>query len=229
LLNLEQSLDNLLFTNATGKHIERSGILMIRVRTLALINFCLLLTSCSSNTSSPDHAVQPNTKQSVAKVSDPWQEWQIRSQSERVSASLFPQAVHVKAYAGQIAISVDGAGEVKQSRLKDKNGDLVKTDPIGGASLTKDEIAILRKSIFYAPEPPAVAACCVPRHIFTFFDENYHFVGSLEVCFQCGCALISNSQPPDPHLSFLIWDKTTIGNIFLNHGIPVTIPVSFLN
>jgi hypothetical protein len=126
-----------------------------------------------------------------------------RKLETRVSARLFPTVVEVRLFAWQF----DGAnGEAKQLVPK-------------GMRLRPTEIATLRKSVWFAEEPPAIAACCIPRHAFKFYDRSRKEIGELRVCFECTCANIDGEAPPKEALSWVDWDVAAIGTIVRAHGL----------
>src|SRR5262249_30806493 len=141
-----------------------------------------------------------------------WAAWEKQRDQTKIAAPLFPDATIVKAYASSNALSVSEDGVVSAA-----DGAKV----LAGQSLTGTEIATLRRSVFYSPPPPAIAACCIPRHAFVFYRSDGNYIGVVEVCFECDCAIIAPAPVHDPKLSRIVWNREPIREILQAHGLPV--------
>ncbi|HLY54508.1 MAG TPA: hypothetical protein VKS60_03055 [Stellaceae bacterium] len=181
---------------------------MIRLGRFAFIVFAVMATS-SFSARAADPPAAGDGDHSVS--------------SQRVPALLFPGATVVRAFGGKLPLQIGNDGAVTMSqRLPDGRTEKTKAD--GGETLNPAEIAVLRKSVFYAPPPPVAAACCLPRHGFVFFDAAGRYLGYLKVCFQCGCAELDPAPPHDPAKNWLVWDKDAIRRILEAHHLPVAAP-----
>lgn len=121
----------------------------------------------------------------------------------RVLARLFPTATEVRLFAWDFT-GVSG----KPEQIAPE-----------GVKLTNAEIASLRKVVWFAEEPRAVASCCIPRHSFKFYDKSRKTIGELRVCFECYCASIDGEAPPKETHTWVDWDMAKMKKIVLNHGI----------
>jgi hypothetical protein len=119
-------------------------------------------------------------------------------------------------FAAPLAVNVDKSGKVSGANPQYR--------PLGGETLTLPEINILRKSFFSTVYPPAMATCCVPDHVFTFYNAAGNYLGDLRLKFGCGCAILSDYAPPHRDRGYIIWDTKAVGGIFEAHHIPVNIP-----
>lgn len=133
----------------------------------------------------------------------------MREVSEVRAVSLFPEASEVRMFVNRDVVSFDDAGEPS-------NG----TYPEHGILLTEVEAATLRAAVRDVPPPDAIAACCVPRHAFVFYDASGARLGVLDVCFECICANIRDGarldRPRD--VRWLEWDEAAIAAIVTAHG-----------
>jgi hypothetical protein len=140
----------------------------------------------------------------------------VASCGPRVPAPLFPGATEVRIFAADVPPMIDRAGHVSAQDNRSGPGDppsILK----GGDLLTPQEVTLLRKSVFYTRPPQAIAACCVPRHLFVFYGPNHAFLGDLRVCFQCGCAEIEPSSPASRELNWVTWDEGAVRKIVRTH------------
>ncbi len=126
---------------------------------------------------------------------------------------LFPVAVKVHVYGAPSSdlMDVDKSGHVS---AQGSAGNIPVTD---GGWLTPSEIAELRDSIHFTRTPDSVAACCIPRHAFLFYDATGHYLGYLDVCFECGCADIFPQPPRNGQLNWIDWNRQVIGKIVEDH------------
>jgi hypothetical protein len=123
---------------------------------------------------------------------------------DTVPTRLFPEAVEVRAFAWDY---VAGGGEVQ-----------VVPD---GVVLAKEEVAIVRRAIYWQRPPEAEAACCIPRHAFKFYDAEHAEIGSVEVCYECRCARIAGEGPPDTVHTDAGWDGGALASVLRAHKLPV--------
>ena len=146
----------------------------------------------------------------------------------RTPAELFPSATTVKVYAGRLAVRASPDGRVTASDYGLGDSFNNEAAPMEGGTLTGEELNLLRRSVSWIPSPPAVLACCIPRHVFTFFDAKNGYLGSLAVCFQCKCARLQPGlAPPNSRVLSLDWDVKSFAKIVEAHGLrtdPQNIP-----
>lgn len=128
--------------------------------------------------------------------------WESLRDATKAPAPLFPEAVEVRVF---------GTTDLSHRFAKD------------GGALSAQEIALLRKSVYYAPPPPSIALCCIPRHAFRFYRAGHRFLGALEICFQCGCAHIYPSENHNRLLRWIGWDEKALGRIVEAHHLKADI------
>ena len=152
-----------------------------------------------------------------------WTAYEESLKTTEIPAELFPTATVVKAYGGVMGLSISSEGTATTVRVK-PDGQWDRGVPAdGGESLTATEIEVLRRSVFFAPQPPSLSACCIPRHGFVFYDSSGRYLGYLKVCFQCGCAIIDPRPARDPSHSWIVWDHEEIKALLKEHHLEVTI------
>ena len=128
--------------------------------------------------------------------------------TDRIQVHPFPEATEVRLYINQQSIDVSPQGEVSEGSY-----------PRGGIPLTTSELHSIQDGLNYKKPPDAIAACCVPRHAFLFYDKAHKFLGSITVCFECGCATIDGQMPKPPaNMEWLDWDETRFAHIIEAHG-----------
>lgn len=189
-------------------------------RRLGALLLVLLLGAASLASAETTPTGPPPPDSSGVDPKAEWEAWTQRVKTERQPAELFPSAATVRAYGGQESLVVGPHDAILTYRLE-PSGSSTKVPAKGGEKLTDAEIATLRGSVFFAPPPPAIAMCCIPRHGFTFYDRGGHLLGLLRVCFQCGCAQIDPSPPHDPALNEIVWDRAAIRTILEAHHLSV--------
>ncbi len=123
---------------------------------------------------------------------------------DTVAARMFPEAVEVRVFAWDY---VTGGGEVQAVPE--------------GVVLTREEAEIVRRAIYWQRPPEAVAACCIPRHAFKFYDAEHAEIGSVEVCYECGCARIAGEGAPDSVHTDTGWDAGALASVLQTHKLPV--------
>jgi hypothetical protein len=99
-----------------------------------------------------------------------------------------------------------------------QNGHIIQ---IFGGQLTSDELQILRQSVFYSIPLSSFVMCRTPRHAFVFYDVTGKYLGYLKVCFECGCAELSNEAAPKPGWNYLLWDRAALRRIVTDHNLTV--------
>lgn len=157
------------------------------------------------------------TKEQIDLWDKPWKEWKEKSKLKRVSANLFPTATRVRVYKGELGLQVSDRGIATTHLYVPDASRFPEVPAKGGEYLTAAEIKVLRDSVFYTLPPPAIAGCCIPRHGFLFYDQAGQYLGSLKVCYQCGCAGISPQSPHDKELSWTEWDAAALQKIIEAH------------
>ena len=195
---------------------------MVRPAFTAFIALAMLAISAGSARSADSPPAVPAAQEGDPQKAE-LQDWERSLPSQRVPALVFPGATVVKAFGGKVPLQIGTDGTATTSRVL-PNGRTEETKADGGEALSPAEIKILRNSVFYAPPPPAIPACCLPRHGFVFFDAAGHYVGNLKVCFQCGCAVLDPAPPHDPSQNWLVWDKDAIRRILEAHHLPIVVP-----
>lgn len=133
--------------------------------------------------------------------------------------ALFPDATEVRVFGGVDFIHQKGDGTIVGYRFVGRavDKDVPATD---GGLLSRDEIALLRKSFDAQAAPPLLAMCCTPRHAFVFYDDRHRQIGYLEICFECGCADLSPRPARNPSLPYLNWDRKALTRIVDAHHLP---------
>jgi hypothetical protein len=134
------------------------------------------------------------------------EEAQHEASRKRQAISLFPNAKTVRLF-----VHEDGIGIGPKTNTADFL-------PKGGAKLTIAEIGVLGRSFMWSTPPMSVAACCVPRHAFAFYDSANRFLGSISVCFECSCAQ-SNGLTAPPDMTWIEWDRAKLAEIVVAHGL----------
>jgi len=138
------------------------------------------------------------------------------------TTSLFPTATEVRVLGSPKSFDVhtDKDGRVTASGTL-PNGQATRDSfpVIDGGKLTAREIASLRSAIGFTHPPSSIVGCCLPRHAFLFYDSAGHFVGSLEVCFECGCAHMQPFRPAGPDRSWITWKEDVVKQIVVNHNL----------
>ena len=166
------------------------------VEAVVLALVVLCLASCSSRPSS----------------SDPW----------------LSRATRVRAYASPNAgsLTVDGDGHMAASGASADNSAVVAYPIKDGGWLSAVEVRDLKAGLSFGAPPAAFAACCAPRHAFLFYDDEGRYLGSLTVCFECGCTTMSpHYAPSDPKTPYLHWKTEVFSRIVLAHHLgPLTQP-----
>ncbi|EGF91574.1 hypothetical protein ABI_29910 [Asticcacaulis biprosthecium C19] len=116
----------------------------------------------------------------------------------------FAQASEVRLYINEGMIDVASDGKLNDGSF-----------PAGGIALTAVEFADLRKAAGFTTWKSG-PKCCIPRHAFVFYDDVGKYLGSLEVCFECGCSFLDGGlQPP---FSQVKWDEAVFERIVKAHG-----------
>ena len=125
---------------------------------------------------------------------------------------LFPDAAKIHVYGAPAAmeVRVDRAGQVRALAFTH----MAVTD---GGWLTATERAELRQAIRITHPPDGIAMCCFPRHTFLFYDATSHYLGHLDVCFECGCAQIFPLPPTNRQLNWINWNRQMVGQIVESH------------
>ena len=123
----------------------------------------------------------------------------------KTPAKLFPDAIEVRAFAWGYGPQGQGVVQLYPE----------------GVTLTPKDVVKLRRAIFWTIPPEAVAACCIPRHSFEFFDAQKRKIGTLEVCFECLCARIDGEAAPSGDHSWLDWNYGAVEEVLASHGIPI--------
>ena len=151
------------------------------------------------------------------------------------SCSLGPQspapwlnrATKVRAYASPNAYSltVDGAGRMAASgqSADQKRGD-VPYPVADGGWLSPVEVRELKAGLSFGSPPEAVAACCSPRHAFLFYGEGGQYLGSLTVCFECGCATMLPRPVAKSGANYLYWNYDVFRRIVTAHHLTPIVP-----
>ena len=142
---------------------------------------------------------------------DNWAEqfraYEARKAKTRVLAKLFPEAAEVRLFAW---------------RDVEKNGHFVRQQLVPkGITISRAEEGKLRHSVFFAEPPPAIAACCIPHHMFKFYDRRGTVIGTLEVCFLCACAHLNGENSPKHGLDWIDWNIEAVGEIIKAHRLPL--------
>lgn len=150
-----------------------------------------------------------------------WENWEATSKTKRVSANLFASAARVRVYQGNSDLKISGKGNVTTHQYTPNAHDYPEVPAKSGGFLSSAEIKTLRKSVFYTLPPPAIAACCIPRHAFLFYDKAGKYLGYLEVCYECGCAQISPEAARDPKLDWIDWDAVALRKIIEAHRLTI--------
>ncbi|MDR3512220.1 MAG: hypothetical protein P4L73_11340 [Caulobacteraceae bacterium] len=134
---------------------------------------------------------------------------------------LFPNATQVEVYGAPAAssITVDRQGHVRASGLSKDHTREEAYPATNGGRLTPLEISTLRATVHFTHPPNEVAACCVPRHAFLFFDRSGRYLGYLKVCFECGCAEMEPFRPPSRERNWISWDYRIVRQIVVAHGL----------
>lgn len=140
-------------------------------------------------------------------IQQQFEAWEKRKLETRVPAQLFRSAAEIRLFAWYDDYESPQSTRVQ---LKPK-----------GVVLTAADAKRLRSSVFFTEPPPAVAACCIPRHAFKFYDKSKKEIGSLAVCFECACARIEGEKPPNADLIWLEWDYAAIAAIVEAHNLPI--------
>jgi hypothetical protein len=175
----------------------------MNLRLALLILPCLLSLADCETPKAAQPAVQPPS---------PWSssdQWEQDVQRRKVDANLYPQATKVILYANRSHIFAGAGGDVPADSF-----------PKGGVELTPAEIEIVKHAFYYEPPPPVVAGCCIPRHAFFFYDRKGQYLGGASVCFECGCAGLSDEKPPSG-LNSLGWNGIEIERIVRAHNLPI--------
>lgn len=189
---------------------------MMRFRHFILLLLLIVpLASCATDPE-PD-----KEKDFAAWSSWSFRQWERDIRMLRAPADIFPTATTVKVYAGRFSVRAMPDGRVLTSERLPGGGFNNEAAPIEGGILTPDEIKLMRKSVSWIPAPPAVRGCCIPRHVFTFFDSADAYLGSLAVCFECKCArLHPYPTPPSRRVNLFDWDMEAFAKIVQAHGLP---------
>ncbi|MBP2159256.1 MULTISPECIES: hypothetical protein [Asticcacaulis] len=132
------------------------------------------------------------------------------TETPAISEAIFPQATEVRMYVNKISINVDDAGKLSEGSY-----------PANGIALSPAEIDTLRKSVSFTAPPDLVAACCIPRHAFLFYDTSHKLLGSLTVCFECSCAGLNGGPQPPAGKDWIDWDYAAVAKIVQAHGQPL--------
>jgi len=130
--------------------------------------------------------------------------WEKRKLETQMPAQLFPSAAEVRLFAW----------------YHGDDGKTVELEP-KGALLSAAQVKSLRGAVFFTEPPPAIAACCIPRHAFKFYDKRKKEIGALDVCFECACARLEGEKPPKPDLMWIEWDYGAIAAIVEAHKLPI--------
>jgi len=141
---------------------------------------------------------------------DPQQQfeaWEKRKLKTRRPAQLFRSAAEIRLFAWYDDFTTSNVTRVQ---LRPK-----------GVILTASETQRLRGAVFFTEPPPAIAACCIPRHAFKFYDKQKNEIGALDVCFECSCARIEGEKSPNPNLMWIDWDNAVIAAIVEAHNLPI--------
>jgi hypothetical protein len=189
---------------------------MMRFRHFILLLLLIVpLASCATDPE-PD-----KEKDFAAWSSWSFRQWERDIRALRTPADLFPTATTIKVYAGRSSVRTMPDGRVLTSVRLPGGGFDNEAAPIDGGVLTPEEVQLMRKSVSWIPSPPAVRACCIPRHAFTFFDSAGNYLGGLAVCFECKCARL---QPyptsPNRRTTLFDWDMDAFAKIVQAHGLP---------
>jgi hypothetical protein len=126
---------------------------------------------------------------------------------QRESFTPFPTAASVLLYVSEEeALSIDSNGRPSAS-----------TPDMDGIKLTSTEIKALQNAFEWTTPPDVIDACCIPRHAFAFYDQSSRYLGSIAVCFECGCAR-TNELRGTQNKDWLEWDRKAIAAIVNAHG-----------
>jgi hypothetical protein len=168
------------------------------LRSIVALAALVLLIGCDqlSSEHSDDHRAQ-------------WEAYERAKARDTRALSLFPEAAEVRLFVNEDVISFDENGEPSEG-----------TFPEEGIVLTSAEVEKLRAAVRDVPAPPEVAACCVPRHAFVFFDAQGVRLGALDVCFECICANLWDGARLSErrNVRWIEWDEPTIAEIVRAHG-----------
>lgn len=181
--------------------MPRSGTL-VGLFFVAVIGVCSLFFAVFpvKPAATPEIKAEDGGHEKAAAVDD---RYEMRRLETRMSAHLFPAATEVRLFAWDFTGERGKAEQVVPE----------------GVKLTDAEVASLRKSVWFAEEPQWIAACCVPRHSFKFYDKTRKEIGELQVCFECYCASITGEKPPKETHSWVDWDMKALKQIVQSHGI----------
>lgn len=167
---------------------------------------------------------RPPSAAQIAAMKQAWTAWETAAESKKVAAELFPAATQVRVYKGEFGLHAGKDGKVMTTQFKEPGGKMAEVPASGGEVLTDEEVRTLRSNVFYVPSPPAIAMCCSPRHGFFFFDKDNKILGSLLVCYECGCAEISPQTPPDASLDWIKWDAAALRKLIEAHHLHIDTP-----
>lgn len=106
----------------------------------------------------------------------------------------------------------DGIIVSEQGKVADKSY------PADGILLTAQEMHKVQNALYFVPAPEVVAACCIPRHAFLFYDKSHRYIGSISVCFECGCANVDGESINIPSDRDVGWDEIAIARVIEAHS-----------
>lgn len=148
-----------------------------------------------------------NSKEGSSSKVDWAQEQDAHEKARKFKAfTPFPTATSVRLYAHKDAIGIED-GIIPKGSF-----------PKGGALLTAEEVDIVHASFKWSTPPMMVAACCIPRHAFTFYDSGNRYLGSISVCYECSCANVDGIAAPKD-LEWVEWDAEALAKVIHAHGI----------
>jgi len=191
------------------------------ITVLFLFTWCVVSPAAAKNQAQEDMRLNQENRDRTQEAMAAYDAWDKSLETKKVAANLFPSATKVVAYGADQSLEVDPNGKVTFYKVETTDHTPTKISARGGEELSAKDIELLRRSVFYAPPPPAMAACCIPRHGFVFYDSSGKYLGYLKVCYQCGCAIIYPDAPPDPSLSWVVWDHGAIQKILEAHHLKV--------
>lgn len=134
--------------------------------------------------------------------------WDRHRRAVRVPARLFPEARYVRLY--RCNCGIDPETMLGRGFGWDRS-----------VPLSPHEIAVLRRSVFLAPEPHIISACVFPRqYAFPFFAPGHKLLGVVAVDLKYEDQTdIYPMPPPNSELSAVMIDRSAIAKIVRAHDL----------
>jgi hypothetical protein len=117
----------------------------------------------------------------------------------------FPDAAEVRLVYHDMSVSIDKAGQANEGALR----------PI---VLNASQAEIARASFMWKTPPAYMAACCIPRHAFTFYNDRGAFLGSVTFCLECGCTETNGVTAP-AGMDWIEWDEPKLVGLIRSLGV----------